>query len=138
MRPLFLRLRLLALALLAGAALVVICNAATDLVLGRTPMADGTFGSIDAPDVAVLHLIFTALPMVALALAGSRSKLLWGGGIILTACFCAFATWQIWRDSQTGFAGGANIGLGLIMLASPFFIILVLGAISAIRRQKPR
>lgn len=128
------RLELLAIALLVGAIIVLVANAATDLVLGRVPLADGTLGSIGAPDVAVLHLVFTSFPLVALALAGSRSLLLWAIAILLTALSWIYAVWQIWRDSLTGFAGGANIGLGLIMLAAPFAILFIVAMVAMFRR----
>ena len=136
MKALLLRLRLLVLALALGAALVFVGNAATDIVLGRMPLADGTLGSIDAPDVAIIHMVFTTLPMIVLALWGSRSKLLWRTAVLLTAGFSAFATWSIWHSSLSGFEGGADIGLGLIMLASPCFILLVLGVIGIFGRRR--
>jgi len=135
-RPLRLRLGLLALALILGGALVLIENAALDLVLGRAPLEDGTLGSIDAPDVAVLHMVFTSLPLVVLALCARQSKRLWGTAIALILCFSAFATWSIWRASLIDFEGGADIGLGLIMLASPFLILFVLGILSVMTRRR--
>lgn len=123
MKLLRVRGALLILALCAGAVLVFVANAATDLVLGRTPFEDGTLGSIDAIDVAYMHLAFTSGPMVMLAAFGNRSRLLWATAIALTSAFWAFAVHQIWRASRTGFEGGADIGLGLIMLASPLFVI---------------
>ena len=130
------RLALLGVALLIGCSIVVVGNAATDIVLGRVPLADGTLGSIDAPDVAVLHIIFTSLPLAALALAGSRSRLLWAIASALTAGFWIYFILQIWGDSLSGFEGGANIGLGLIMLASPFLIMIVVGAVALLRRGR--
>lgn len=126
---------LLLLAIALGVMLVLAGNLADDLVLGRTPLADGSFGSIDAPDVAVLQFVFTSLPMLVLALVGSRSRLLWGIAIALGAGFWGYCVYQTWQDSLTGFAGGANIGLGLIMLASPFFILIVLGVVSLVGRS---
>jgi hypothetical protein len=53
--------------------------------------------------------------------------------------FWTYFVVQTWRDSLTGFAGGANIGLGLIMLASPFAILALLGLIAlASRIRRPR
>ena len=129
-----LRLKLIALSLAITLLIVLVGNAGTDLVLGRAPFADGTLGSIDAPDVAVLHIVFTSLPFVLLALVGSRSRLLWSTATLLTACFWAYATFRIWSASLTGFEGGADIGLGLIMMASPFLIMIILGGVAALRR----
>ena len=132
------RLGLLGLALTLGALIVLVGNAAMDFALGRMPLADGTLGSIDALDVAVLHLVFTSMPFVVLALVGSKSRLLWTVATLLTALFSAYFVWQIWRDSLAGFAGGANIGLGLIMLASPFAILIIVGIVALILRGDVR
>jgi uncharacterized membrane protein len=132
------RLGLMGLAFAAGAAIVLAGNAVTDLVLGRAPFADGTVGSIDALDVAILHLVVTLIPMIALALAGSRALVLWATTILTTVCFWAYFVWQIWQDSLTGFAGGANIGLGLIMLGSPFVVLAVVCVVALFRRALAR
>ena len=128
------RLKLFGLAFALSGLIVVAGNAAIDLVLGRMPLRDGTLGSIDAPDVAVLHLVFTSLPFVLLALVGSRSRTLWSLAAVLTACFWGFAAFRIWSASLTGFEGGADIGLGLIMMASPFMIMAVVGVAALLRR----
>lgn len=130
------RLGLLGLALIVSLAIVIVFNAAIDIVLGQVPLADGTLGSIDAPDVFVLHLVFTSLPFTALALAGSSSRLLWALASGLTVCFWIYAVVQIRLDSLGGVAGGANIGLGLIMLASPFLIMLVVGLAALLRSER--
>jgi hypothetical protein len=130
---------LLGIALALGVAIVLIGNAASDIVLGEPLLGDGTLGSIDAIDVAILHLLLTSFPFVALALAGSRSSRLWWSGIAMSVGFWTYFVVQTWRDSLTGFAGGANIGLGLIMLASPFAILALLGLIAlASRIRRPR
>jgi hypothetical protein len=95
---------------------------------------EGSFGSIDAPDVALLHLVITGLPMFALALLDVRRIDLWLIAVGLQSAFWCYFVWQIWQDSLTGFAGGANIGLGLIMLASPFFTMSALAGWRAISR----
>jgi hypothetical protein len=128
------RALLLALALLLSAGIVVLANLATDLVLGRKPLDDGTLGFIDAPDVAVLDLIFTGFPFYVLAALGESRPVLWVVGVVLTIASWAYAVWQVWRDSLTGFAGGADIGLGLIMIAAPFVILsILLGLRSTLR-----
>ncbi|MBX3561126.1 MAG: hypothetical protein KF780_04865 [Sphingomonas sp.] len=132
------RLGLLGLALALGALIVLLGNAATDFVLGRMPLADGTLGSIDVPDVAVLHLVFTSIPLVVLALVRSRSRPLWAIATLLTALFSTYFVWQIWRDSLAGFAGGANIGLELIMMASPFAILIIVGIVALLLRGDVR
>ena len=121
------RIPLVGLACLFGVVLVVAGNAMTSLVAGRPIVGAGTFGAIDAPDVAVLHFVTTATPLLLLGLLNVRRLRFWLLAIVLGAAFWCYAAWQIWQDSLTGFAGGANIGLGLIMLASPFVIVACLG-----------
>ena len=128
------RATLLLMAIVGGVILVVAGNLVADLVLDRIPFADGTLGFIDAPDVAVLDFVCTSLPMVVLALVGTRSRVLWLTALLLGITFWAYFIYQIWQDSLSGFAGGANIGLGLIALASPFFILVVLGLVALVGR----
>ncbi|HEX8363846.1 MAG TPA: hypothetical protein VF603_01020 [Allosphingosinicella sp.] len=125
-------------ALAVSLAIVIIANAAIDVILGRIPLADGTLGSIDAPDVFVLHLLFASLPFIVLALAGSSARRLWSIALALTIASWIYVVVQIRLDSLTGFAGGANIGLGLIMLASPFVILAVVGVAALFRDDRTR
>jgi hypothetical protein len=126
------RLRLLGVALSIGALLVLAYNFAADLILGHRP---GGFGYIDAADVAVGHFLLASLPLIVLALVGSRARRLWATAILLAVLVWAYCVYQTWLDSRTGFEGGANIGLGLIMLASPFFILLVVGIVALFGRK---
>jgi uncharacterized membrane-anchored protein YitT (DUF2179 family) len=121
------RLPLVALAVLIGAAVVIIGNVAISLALRHPLIDDGSFGSIDAPDVALLQFFDAGLPLLLLAFRNVRRRRFWLTAIILTAAFWSYFLAHIWQDSLTGFAGGANIGLGLIMLASPFVTIACLG-----------
>ncbi|HYG29632.1 MAG TPA: hypothetical protein VD887_05385 [Allosphingosinicella sp.] len=132
------RLGLLGLALVVTLAIVIVSNAATDLALGRVPLADGTLGFIDAPDVFVLDLLFTGLPFIVLALVRSSARRLWSIAFALTVAFGIYAVVQIRLDSLGSFAGGANIGLGLIMLASPFVILAVVGVAALFRSERTR
>jgi hypothetical protein len=130
------RLRLFALAFLLTAVTVFMGNAGTDLVLGD-PLFGGTpFGFIDAPDVLVLHLIFTGLPFFALALLAETRGLLWITAVAFSLLTWTYAAWQVWRDSLTGFAGGANIGLGLIMMGAPIVITALVVAFSMVTNEK--
>lgn len=129
------RLPLLILALGLGSAIVLLGNAATDIILRKPLISDGAFGSVDAPDVAILHVIFTSLPLFVLALKGSRSGVLWGVAVALAVLFWTYFVYQIWRDSLTGFEGGANIGLGLIMMVSPVVSLVVLAVVAAAIRR---
>lgn len=122
------RLPLAGLALLAAGLIVIASDAATSLAIGEPVISDGAFGSIDAPDVAVLRLFFAGLPLFLLAIRNVRRRTPWLLAIALTSAFWCYFVWQVWQDSLTGFAGGANIGLGLIMMASPFVTIVCLAA----------
>jgi hypothetical protein len=128
------RLRLFALAIALTAAIVLLANIAADLALSQRPFENGKVGFIDAPDVAILHFIFTGLPFFALAGCGEQRRTLWITAVALTLGTWAYAVWQVWQDSLTGFAGGANIGLGLIMMGAPIVIACVITAASLVSR----
>ena len=132
------RLKLLGLALAISIAIVVAGNLATDLVLADPVFSDGVLGSIDALDVAILHVLITSLPMVVLALRRVEARSLWIAAVLLTTAFWIYFNWQIWQDSLTGFEGGANIGLGLIMLASPFIVTIGVGLLALVLRLSGR
>lgn len=127
-----------ALALIVGGLIMLVENIAVDIVRGQTPFADGSLGFIDTPEGAAFHLAIASVPMLALALSGVTRRWPWAIAILLPSCFAAFAVCQLWRDSLTGFAGGANIGLGLIMMASPFITLGVIGGIALAVRFLPR
>jgi hypothetical protein len=128
------RWALFAAALAIGFAIVLLSNGVIDLILGEPVFGGGAFGTIQAVDVAILRIVLASLPMLVLALLGSRSDRLWGTATVLTFAFWTYMPFQIWRDSLTGFAGGANIGLGLIMLASPFIILFLLAIVALVAR----
>lgn len=132
------RLRGVGLALIIGCLIILVENMAADIVIGRTPFAGGSLGFIDAPDGAAFHLAIAAIPMLVLALSGVTRRWPWVLAILLPSLFAVFAVYQFWRDSLTGFAGGANIGLGLIMMASPFVTLGVIGGIALAARLLPR
>jgi hypothetical protein len=134
---------LLALALGQTLAIVLLGNAAANWAAERPAFDRHAFGLMDAPDVAVLHLLITGLPMLVLAAIGSRRALLWAVALGFAIAAWGFAIWQIHQDFLNNFAGGADIGLGVVMLASPFvslLVLLIVGLIDlAIRRlRRPR
>ena len=124
------RLRLAGLAIALTAAIVLLANIAADLALAQRPFEAGHVGFIDAVDVAILHFIFTGLPFFALAGCCEQRRTYWIAAVALTLVSWTYAVWQLWRDSLTGFAGGANIGLGLIMMGAPIVIAVVITAAS--------
>ena len=131
------RSALWAAALMLSIGIVLFGNVATDLILGDS-IWSGTLGSIDRFDVALLHLFFTGLPFFVLAAKDDRRLAMWVTAVVLTVAFWIYFNWQIWQDSLIDFAGGANIGLGLVMIAAPFFILVILKLVSMISRASVR
>jgi len=68
----------------------------------------------------LFQIILVAAPFVLLASLGVRAKLPWLVGLILTAMFWGYLFFDI--VSSRGDGTGANIGLGLFILASPLVI----------------
>lgn len=133
------RLPLIGAALAIGLLIMLAENVAADIVVGRTPFADGRLGFIDAPDLAAFHFAIAVLPMLVLALIGSRRRWLWAVAIGMTSLFATFAVWQLRQDYLTDFAGGADIGLGIIMMASPWITLAAMGCLALlahIRRSR--
>lgn len=129
-----LRAALILQALAIGTTILLLENLAVDLVTGQMPFADGSLGYMDAPDSTLIHALVANLPFFILAVAGVRSVLLWRTAAGLTTLFAVYAVLQTWHDARSGFAGGANIGLGLIMLASPIITLLIVALVAAILR----
>ena len=68
----------------------------------------------------LFQVLIAGAPFGVLAQKGVRAKLPWLVAFVLTICFWSalfYSGWLAARD-QTG----ANIGMGWLMLASPFFI----------------
>jgi len=128
------RLLLIGTALGIGLVIMLAENVAADIVVGRTPFTNGRLGFIDAPDGILFHFAIAALPMLALALIGSSRRWLWAVAIGMTALFATFAVWQLRQDYLADFAGGANIGLGIIMMASPWITLIVMGVMALLAR----
>ncbi|MGJ8478841.1 hypothetical protein [Sphingobium yanoikuyae] len=128
------RLLLIGAALGIGLVIMLAENVAADIVVGRTPFTNGRLGFIDAPDGVLFHFAIAALPMLALALIGSSRRWLWAVAISMTALFATFAVWQLRQDYLADFAGGANIGLGIIMMASPWITLIVMGVMALLAR----
>jgi hypothetical protein len=135
-RKLPVRLGLFVLAFVLAAAIVFVGNAATDIVLGEAVFGDDSVGSISAVDVLVLHLLATGLPFYALAAVGEARVSVWIVAAGLTIATWVYAVWQIWNDSLSNFAGGANIGLGLIMTGAPVLIAIVVVAYSMVTTKQ--
>jgi hypothetical protein len=59
-----------------------------------------------------------AAPFMALAMFGVRASRAWTTGLILTLAFWCALLLSVYQSH----GGGANIGMGLLMLVSPFLI----------------
>jgi hypothetical protein len=130
------RLRLVALAIVLTAIIVLVAKVAADFATNQRPFENGTLGFIDAFGVAVMHFILTGLPFFALAGCAEQRGKFWIAATALTSALWAYAVWQVRHDSLTGYAGGANIGLGLIMIAAPIVIAAIVTAAS-LESQRP-
>jgi hypothetical protein len=89
-----------------------------------------------ASDVEPVVALIAAIPYLALALVGARSLLPWIIGLTLTLSLWGYALYSGVRYQWNPDGTGADIGLGLIMLASPFvFTPIVLGVHAWQRRR---
>lgn len=82
--------------------------------------------------IFLFQMLLVAAPFGFLALAGVTAKAPWIAGAILTATF-----WGLYLAdglARRG-AGGANIGLGLLMLLSPLMIGAGAFAVHAVTRR---
>ena len=72
----------------------------------------------DEGGILLFQLVWVAAPFVALASAKVSAKRAWIAGTAVTAMF-----WSAYLASAyCSHGGGANIGMGLIMLASPLIV----------------
>ncbi|WP_315762330.1 hypothetical protein [Sphingomonas sp. Y38-1Y] len=102
----------LVLALAIGLAVVAICNTVAAMATGM-PLTTG-WG-----DQSVIQIILAGLPYLVLAAVGIRARRAWITALALTAAFWGFYLW----DLTVTDAPDANIGLGIMMMASPVAII---------------
>jgi hypothetical protein len=105
---------LLLAALLIGVAVV----ATEDILFSLLTSRALTFAS----DVEPANAAVVAMPYVALALAGARRWQPWALGLGLTLSLWGYFLFEGVSYQWHPDGSGANIGLGLIMLASPLFI----------------
>ncbi|PTS84742.1 hypothetical protein DBR17_07370 [Sphingomonas sp. HMWF008] len=75
-------------------------------------------------DQYLAQIALTSVPFVLLALSGASSKRGWLTALILTCvCWGMFAL-DGQRFASGGEGGGANIGLGILLLFGPFVIAI--------------
>lgn len=98
----------IAAALVIGLAVVAACNSVW-AIAGGFPIA--TFWDEASPAQVVL----ASFPYLVLAIFGITARRSWITGLSLTAVFWGYYLWDISHYE----GGGANIGLGILMLLSP-------------------
>ena len=129
--------RLLVLATAITLAIILLGNMASTIAVGREPFG-GDPRVMPGRDAFLKQGLVTGLPLLVLALCAERRRAMWVIAATIMAGFWIFFVWQLRQDYLTGFAGGANIGLGLIMVASPFVALLALAVAGFVLRRQPR
>ena len=71
-------------------------------------------------DTSPLQVLFAGSPYVVLAVFGISARRPWIVGLCLTAAFWGYYLWKITTFNGIG---GADIGLGILMMFSPILII---------------
>ena len=132
------RLKLVVLAAGMAIAIVVFGRVITDMIIGQPLLVSEFQSAGETLFTLALQTAFASIPMMVLALRGDRRAWLWAVAVALTGASWAFYAWQIWRASLVDFAGGADIGLGLIMIAAPFLILLAMKLLSMTVRKFSR
>ena len=130
------RTYLIILSILVTTVIVLVGNAASAVVIDEPMVGGGSFGFIDAPDVAVMHFIFTGIPFFVLAAKGDRRRTMWVTAVVLVATLWGYVIWRTWQASLVDFAGGADIGLGFVMMAAPLAILLILKGVSLAQKGR--
>nr|WP_314442236.1 hypothetical protein [uncultured Sphingomonas sp.] len=127
--------RLMLLAALLTLGIVLLGNLASTMAVGRQLSGSGG-AELPPAHVLLLHAVCTGIPFVCLALFGERRRTMWTIAAAVMASFWLFFVWQLRQDYLADFAGGVNIGLGLVMLASPLVALLILAAAALVLRRR--
>jgi len=94
------------------------------IVTGVTSLAEGLPLNLrDELPIFLLQAILVAIPFLLMALLGIVGRLPWLMGIGLTAALWAYVVYD--GLASRGDGTGVNIGLGLLVLASPILISFV-------------
>lgn len=123
---LFVRAALITLAVLA------LGIGASSLAADRSLLDLGAVGALP------MHFVMTGGPFFMLAFNGDDRRPLWVVAASIMLSFWAFFVWQTRLAYLDDFAGGANIGLGLLMMAAPIFACVMLGVIGRILSWQDR
>lgn len=123
---LFLRAALITLAVLA------LGIGASSLAASKSLLDPGAFSA------SPMHFVLTGAPFFMLAFNGDDRRPLWVIAAAIMLSFWAFFVWQTRLAYLNDYAGGANIGLGLVMMAAPIFACVVLGIVGRILSWRDR
>jgi len=89
-----------------------------------------------AADTGLLfQILIASLPFIFLVRKGVWDRMVWFLGVVLTVVFWGYYLSEGIRYQLTGGTGGADIGLGLIMLFSPVIISAACLIAARIRRK---
>ena len=88
-----------------------------------------------ASDVEPVNALVVAIPYLVLALAGARRVPPWAVGLALTLSLWGYGLYDGVSYQWHPDGSGADIGLGLIMLASPVFITAAVLAVHFVQRR---
>lgn len=122
------RWSLLLAALLIGVGVVAADNLLFSLLTGRPVHFAG--------DVEPANAVTVAFPYLILALVGGRRLLPWAVGLAFTLGLWGYLLYDGVSYQWHPDGSGANIGLGLIMMASPIFITPLVLAVHAWQRRE--
>ena len=88
-----------------------------------------------AMDVEPVNAVIVAIPYFALALVGARTLLPWCVGLALTLLLWGYGLYSGVSYQWNPDGSGADIGLGLMMMASPFIFTPIVLCVHAARRR---
>ena len=102
----------LAAAIAIGVAVIAICNTAW-AVTHHFPLLT----LWEETCVSAMQILMVSAPYILLALLGIDARRPWIVGLCLTAIFWGYYLYSLTRPYE---GGGADIGLGILMMFSPF------------------
>ena len=102
----------------------------SSIVTGRHLDAGGTYASY------LMQVAMIAAPFFLLALLNVRARGPWLLAFALTVSIWGYALYDGLRFQSSGGRPGANIGLGLVLFASPILISLVC-LVTGLRGRRP-
>ena len=120
--------RMVLLALGIGLAVVGLTSLGFSAATGR-PLE----GSLE---IYLFQLTIVSLPFLVLAMGGVRARRPWLVGLLLTGALWGYYLFEGIRYQLSGDRSGANIGLGLLLLASPLLISIACIATHAIAQRR--